>query len=108
MISFESDYIAGAHPQVLERLVETNLETLSGYGADRYCVSAKEKIRLACGLEDAQVEFLTGGTQTNEIVISTMLKDYKLSCSGYLLKTIKLQLIIKRFHCDLSAKMSAI
>ena len=77
MISFESDYIAGAHPQVLERLVETNLETLSGYGADKYCESAKEKIRLACGLEDAQVEFLTGGTQTNEIVISTMLKDYE-------------------------------
>ncbi len=77
MISFESDYIAGAHPKVLERLVETNLETLSGYGADRYCESAKEKIRLACGLEDAQVEFLTGGTQTNEIVISTMLKDYE-------------------------------
>ena len=41
MISFESDYIAGAHPQVLERLVETNLETLSGYGADKYCESAK-------------------------------------------------------------------
>ncbi|MBQ6369007.1 MAG: aminotransferase class V-fold PLP-dependent enzyme [Parasporobacterium sp.] len=77
MISFESDYIAGAHPQVLKRLVETNLETLSGYGADRYCESAREKIRLACGLEDAQVEFLTGGTQTNEIVISTMLKDYE-------------------------------
>ena len=77
MISFESDYIAGAHPQVLKRLVETNLETLSGYGSDRYCESAREKIRLACGLEDAQVEFLTGGTQTNEIVISTMLKDHE-------------------------------
>ena len=77
MISFESDYIAGAHPQVLKRLNETNLEVLSGYGADRYCESAKEKIRRACGLEDAQVEFLTGGTQTNEIVISTMLKDYE-------------------------------
>ena len=47
MISFESDYIAGAHPKVLEHLLETNLECLSGYGTDPYCESAKEKIRKA-------------------------------------------------------------
>lgn len=50
MVSFESDYIAGAHPKVLERLSETNLECLPGYGADRYCESAKEKIRAAIGM----------------------------------------------------------
>ena len=44
MISFESDYIAGAHPKILERLTETNLECLSGYGTDGYCEQAKEKI----------------------------------------------------------------
>ena len=77
MVSFESDYVAGAHPEVLKRLVETNLESLPGYGADSYCVSAKEKIRKACGMEEADVEFLVGGTQTNAVVISTMLKDYE-------------------------------
>lgn len=77
MVSFESDYIAGAHPKVLERLAETNLECLPGYGADRYCESAKEKIRAAIGMPDADVEFLTGGTQTNAVVISTMLADYE-------------------------------
>ena len=77
MISFESDYIAGAHPAVLMRLAETNLESLPGYGTDRYCESAKEKIRLACGLASAEVEFLVGGTQTNAVVISTMLADYE-------------------------------
>lgn len=77
MLSFESDYTTGAHPEILRRLAETNLESLSGYGTDRYCESAKEKIRKACGLEDAQVEFLTGGTQTNAVVISTMLKDHE-------------------------------
>ena len=77
MISFESDYIAGAHPAVLKRLCDTNLESLPGYGSDKYCDSAKEKIKKACGLKDAQVEFIAGGTQTNAVVISTMLRDYE-------------------------------
>lgn len=77
MVSFESDYIAGAHPRVLERLAETNLECLSGYGTDPYCERAKEKIRLACGCEQAEITFLTGGTQANAVIISTMLKDYE-------------------------------
>lgn len=77
MISFASDYIAGAHPQVLKRLMETNLEPLPGYGEDLYCARAKEKIRAACGCPQAQVEFLTGGTQTNQIVISTLLQDHQ-------------------------------
>lgn len=77
MISFASDYIAGAHPQVLKRLVETNLEPLPGYGEDPWCASAKEKIRAACGCPQAQVELLTGGTQTNQIVISTLLREHE-------------------------------
>ena len=77
MISFASDYIAGAHPQVLKRLVETNLEPLPGYGEDIYCARAKEKIRAACGCPGAQVEFLTGGTQTNQLVISTLLREHE-------------------------------
>ena len=77
MISFESDYTTGAHPEILKRLAETNLEPLSGYGTDHYTESAKEKIRRAIGVEDVDVEFLVGGTQTNEVVISTMLADYE-------------------------------
>ena len=76
-VSFESDYTTGAHPLIMKRLTETNLEPLSGYGADPYCESAKEKIKKACDCETAEVEFLVGGTQTNLIVISTMLKDYE-------------------------------
>ena len=77
MISFESDYIAGAHPQILKRLAETNLETLSGYGTDPYCESAREKIRAACGCPQADVEFLVGGTQANSVIISTVLRDFE-------------------------------
>lgn len=77
MVSFECDYIAGAHPEILKRLEETNMEPLSGYGMDHYCESAKEKIKAACGCPEAEVEFLVGGTQTNSVVISTMLRDWE-------------------------------
>jgi len=77
MISFESDYIAGAHPKVLERLAETNMEALAGYGEDKYCQLAKNKIREACKCPDADIYFLVGGTQTNQVVISSMIEDYE-------------------------------
>lgn len=78
MISFASDYIAGAHPAVLQRLIDTNLESTEGYGSDKYCKSAIEKIRAYCDCPEADVYFLVGGTQTNQVVISTMLDD----CEG--------------------------
>ena len=77
MVSFECDYIAGAHPEILKKLAETNMEALPGYGMDHYTASAKEKIKAACGCPDADVEFLVGGTQTNSVIISTMLKDWE-------------------------------
>ena len=77
MISFESDYIAGAHPMIMERLVATNMEATAGYGSDEYTKSAIEKIKLACNKQDAQVYLLVGGTQTNQVVISTVLENYE-------------------------------
>ena len=49
MLFFVNDYCEGAHPAILQKLLETNMEKLSGYGTDKYCDSAKEKIRKACG-----------------------------------------------------------
>lgn len=77
MLSFENDYSEGAHPKVMERLLETNMEQLSGYGTDIYCEAAKEKIRNACGCPEAQILFLVGGTQTNQVVISSILSSYE-------------------------------
>ena len=77
MLVFENDYSEGAHEKVLQRLVETNMKQLSGYGMDPYCESAKKKICEACGCPDAEVYLLTGGTQTNQVVISTMLQPYE-------------------------------
>ncbi len=75
MLSFESDYTTGAHPTVLRRLIETNLEPLSGYGTDPYCESARQKIREACVCPEADVRFLVGGTQTNSTIIAALLRD---------------------------------
>ncbi|MCI8996336.1 MAG: low specificity L-threonine aldolase [Lachnospiraceae bacterium] len=77
MLSFESDYIQGAHGKILERLVETNLEPESGYGNDRFCAQAKEKIREACGCPEADVFFLVGGTQTNLVMVDAFLRQHE-------------------------------
>lgn len=77
MLSFECDYTEGAHERILQRLVEANREHLSGYGSDRYCESAKEKIRRECQCPQAEISFLVGGTQTNAVVIDAMLKSYE-------------------------------
>ena len=77
MMYFKSDYTEGAHPKVLEALLKTNLVSQSGYGADCFCASAAAKIAAACGRDDLDVYFLTGGTQTNQAVISTMLQHYE-------------------------------
>ena len=80
MLSFDCDYTAGAHPKILEALAKTNFEPLPGYGSDKYCESAKEKIRAACALPEAEVHFLVGGTQTNSIIIASLLHG----CEGVL------------------------
>lgn len=77
MISFECDYTTGAHPKVLQRLIDTNMEILEGYGSDKYTVLAKKKIKKAFDCPEADVFFLTGGTQTNQVVISTILNNYE-------------------------------
>lgn len=77
MLYFENDYSEGAHAKVLEALTQTNYESLSGYGSDEYCERAKEKIKRACECDHAEVYFLVGGTQTNQIVIDTTLKSYE-------------------------------
>lgn len=76
MLSFANDYAEGAHEKILQKLIDTNRESLPGYGSDRYCESARVKIRKACSCEDADIYFLTGGTQTNQIVIGSMLAGY--------------------------------
>jgi threonine aldolase len=77
MLHFDSDYMEGAHPKIIEKLIQTNLVQSSGYGSDDYCAMAREKIKAACNTPDADVFFLVGGTQTNATVIDALLSPWE-------------------------------
>lgn len=77
MLFFQCDYVEGAHPNIIKKLGETNFDQTPGYGADKYCIEASEKIKAAAGVPEADVHFLVGGTQANLIAISSILKPYQ-------------------------------
>ncbi|WP_154836714.1 threonine aldolase family protein [Staphylococcus sp. Marseille-Q1834] len=77
MISFENDYLEGAHEKVLQRLLDTNLIQASGYGDDQFSKKAAEQIKAAIKCPEATVRFLVGGTQTNQVVINSVLESYE-------------------------------
>ena len=76
-INFACDYSKGAHPNILQRMMATNMLKTPGYGLDTISDSARNRIRTACDCESATVEFLVGGTQTNLVVIDALLKSYQ-------------------------------
>ena len=77
MLAFNNDYSHGAHPAVLQALVDTNMEPQPGYGTDAHTERAKQLIREACQAPDADVFFLVGGTQANATVIDMLLAPYE-------------------------------
>lgn len=77
MIYFNSDYLEGAHPHIMEMMCETNMVQTTGYGEDEYCEKARELIKEACQAPNALVQFLVGGTQTNMTVISAALRPHQ-------------------------------
>ncbi|MDO4523461.1 MAG: beta-eliminating lyase-related protein [Eubacteriales bacterium] len=77
MISFACDYLEGCHEDILKALAATNRLQESGYGTDWFTASAIEKIREACACSEADIYFINGGTQTNQLVIDTMLQPYE-------------------------------
>ena len=77
MYHFDSDYMEGAHPAILERLTAINFDKHDGYGCDSICDSARARIREACGAPGAEVHLLTGGTQTNATMIKALLLPFE-------------------------------
>ena len=77
MIHFECDYLEGAHPKILARMMDTNMEQTPGYGEDGHCARARQLIAAACGVEAEAVHFLVGGTQANATVIDAILRPWQ-------------------------------
>ena len=77
MILFNCDYLEGAHPRVMQRLMETNMEQHAGYGEDAHCEKARKTIKALCEAPKADVHFLVGGTQTNLTLLTAVLKPWQ-------------------------------
>lgn len=77
MIRFESDYLEGAHPRIMEHLLQTNFEQTPGYGTDHHSEKARDYIKKICEDPTVAVHFLVGGTQANTTVIASILKPYQ-------------------------------
>ncbi|MBL7706395.1 MAG: low specificity L-threonine aldolase [Taibaiella sp.] len=77
MYHFKNDYAEGAHPDILQQLLITNLQQQPGYGEDDYSLAAKNIIREKTGNPNAAIYFVTGGTQTNLLVISALLRQHE-------------------------------
>ncbi|MCD4722593.1 MAG: aminotransferase class V-fold PLP-dependent enzyme [Desulfobacula sp.] len=75
--NFKNDYCEGAHPRILEALGKTNFMQEEGYGQDNYCIEAIEIIRQRIKNPNADIHFVSGGTQANLIVIASILKPYE-------------------------------
>lgn len=88
MYSFKNDYSEGAHPRILNALLETNLEQDEGYGEDRYSKEASERIKVKLLTDNVDIHFISGGTQTNLIAISAFLRPHEAAIavsSGHIL-----------------------
>jgi len=77
MIYFRSDYSLGAHPEVMQALVDTNMEQTDGYGMDPHCEHAGELVKELIGTENCSVHMMIGGTNCNVTLISAALKPYE-------------------------------
>ena len=76
-ISFKNDYSEGCHPRILEALTKTNLVQQDGYGADEYCAEAANLIKEKANAPNSAVYFISGGTQTNLLVIAASLRPHE-------------------------------
>ncbi|MGI9579579.1 threonine aldolase family protein [Chryseobacterium sp. RRHN12] len=86
--SFKNDYSEGCHPAILQALLQYNLDQQAGYGEDEYSMRAKALIREIINNQHSDIYFVSGGTQANLIVISSILKPYQCvisASSGHIL-----------------------
>ena len=76
-IMLQCDYAEGAHPNIIKKLTETNLLQTVGYGEDEICKEAKEFIKKHLKNDKVDIQFLIGGTSSNQIVIASCLRPFE-------------------------------
>ncbi len=77
MYSFKNDYSEGAHPQILQALLDSNMEQVEAYGQDYYTLQAIEGLKKRINRQDIDIHFLSGGTQTNLTALSAFLRPHE-------------------------------
>lgn len=82
MYSLMNDYSEGAHPRILQAMLDTNLEQTAGYGQDPFCHEAADLLRARIGRSEVDIHFIPGGTQTNMIAISAFLRPHEAAVSA--------------------------
>ncbi len=75
--SFKDDYSEGCHPSILEKLLKTTYEQQDGYGDDKYSREAKKLIKEQINNQNADIHFVSGGTQANLLTISSALRSHE-------------------------------
>jgi threonine aldolase len=80
--SFKNDYSEGCHPNILQSLLQHNLDQQTGYGEDEYSLKAKELIKAKINNQNSEIYFVSGGTQANLIIISSVLRPYQCAISA--------------------------
>ena len=75
--SFMNDYSEGAHPNILKALEKTNFIQQNGYSEDYYTEESKNLIKEKFNSKNSDIHIVTGGTQANLIVISSLLKPHE-------------------------------
>lgn len=83
MYSFKNDYSEGAHPRILQALAQTNLEQMEGYGNDACSQQAVALLRQKIGREDADIHFMSGGTQTNLTALAAFLRPHEAAIAAH-------------------------
>lgn len=77
MLNFRNDYSGIAHEKILEAMLANKYTTYVGYGLDEVSKYAEELILQKVNNNDSRVYFLTGGTITNKVFISHVLRPHE-------------------------------
>ena len=74
---FRNDYCELAHPRIIQALEKYSNEQNEAYGLDYHSEQAAKYIKNIFGAKNSDVHFISGGTLTNLLMISYILKHYE-------------------------------